>query len=911
MIKLTSAKTLSSSVKIIRNNSCTKVISRLKCNISLRLYITLGLLLPLTHISGQTFDAHLIMSFNSQGANDVALGDMDGDGDMDIVGAGAEAFVWFENDNGNYECHVIDNSATTASGALAPNIADMDGDGDMDILGLGWQSNTIQWYENDGKGNFSTRIIDNKLNYPMSTVAVDLDKDGDIDVLGSTYYSQVFIWYENNGEEDFQYHEIYAANNTAQSIAAGDIDGDGDEDIIGSTGSSLMWFENDGKQSFSATHNIKIGIYFALNGQNSIVDLDNDGDIDILCFCYSKDIFAWHENDGKGKFTYHIINDDANYSDGPRCISSGDIDKDGDIDVLGTVESGHFLWFINDGSQSFQPQFTDSKNNSLSAGAHGISAGDINNDGFVDIIGAAIYSNAYSLWLNDGTNSFSPLLLEKDAFNCYGIFDITSGDLDNDGDTDIIGAAGEAGRFVWFKNNGHGGFTPHIINAETSYSKNSRAVKAVDINGDGHLDVIGTGYWTGIFSWFENDGNGNFSPHSIDASKAADGSTGIDFADLDNDGDADVVGAAVIGDNFLWYENNGTGGFTKHVLNNNPEFADGAYNVFPVDLDGDGDIDILGSSRYPSLAFTWFKNDGQGNFTAHLIEKVTTGAVDLPDIKAADFDNDGDIDVVGTNRNPGDAFIWYKNDGQNNFTKNTVPGEMCRKVEVFDYDSDGKIDIIGNSSNGITWYKNNGNGKFTAFHLDEYSTGSKAIVLADIDGNCISDVVGVFGNALVWFNNLDFNPGNIYTGIEETNGLLTSQTNNATYQWIRCDKGNSEVSGAVNKSYNPSEPGEYAVRITLNGCTYTSDCYYFLNTSVHEQINRSPEILLYPNPSGGKFKIDSHKKPERIEIYTMTGQLVKCLDSKKLQEVELDRKGIFIVRIVLENNCYDNILVIN
>ena len=83
---------------------------------------------------------------------------------------------------------------------------------------------------------------------------------------------------------------------------------------------------------------------------------------------------------------------------------------------------------------------------------------------------------------------------------------------------------------------------------------------------------------------------------------------------------------------------------------------DRAYDVFPADLDNDGDIDLLSASSYDHK-IAWHENDGNQNFFSHVI---TTQAIHTSSVSAADLDNDGDIDVVSSSQ--GDLSIkWYEN----------------------------------------------------------------------------------------------------------------------------------------------------------------------------------------------------------------------------------------------------------
>ena len=134
--------------------------------------------------------------------------------------------------------------------------------------------------------------------------------------------------------------------------------------------------------------------------------------------------------------------------------------------------------------------------------------------------------------------------------------------------------------------------------------------------------------------------------------------------DLDGDGDTDVVTAAYAVDQFAWYENDGATppGWTLHVIDSTTN-ADGAWDIEAADVDGDGDMDVVTAANIRDQ-FAWYENDGATPpvWTLHVIDTGTTNANGARDIDAVDLDGDGDTDVV-TAANSSDQFAWYENDG--------------------------------------------------------------------------------------------------------------------------------------------------------------------------------------------------------------------------------------------------------
>ena len=146
--------------------------------------------------------------------------------------------------------------------------------------------------------------------------------------------------------------------------------------------------------------------------------------------------------------------------------------------------------------------------------------------------------------------------------------------------------------------------------------------------------------------------------------------------------------------------------FTAHDISTS---ADGAYSIHAVDVDSDGDMDVL-SASFNDDKISWYENDGSENFTARTIATDVDGA---HSVYAVDMDNDGDMDVVSTAA-LGDKIKWHENDGTPDagWTTTNVETSVDKSLSVFvaDIDNDGYLDIVSAAYNDdtIAWYKNVG-----------------------------------------------------------------------------------------------------------------------------------------------------------------------------------------------------------
>ncbi len=253
---------------------------------------------------------------------------------------------------------------------------------------------------------------------------------------------------------------------------------------------------------------------------------------------------------------------------------------------------------------------------------------------------------------------------------------------------------------------------------------NNGDVTFADVDGDGDPDVLVIGYgenFSDEAQLYKNDGTGQFSP--ADSGISGLGYSSMDFADVDNDGDLDllIAGQSSASVSTRLYLNDGTGDFT---LSNNSSFQSITFsNVGFADVDGDDDPDILisGINETLSAAVTaLYINDGFGNFnlSSTSLPKVYQGDFDF-----ADIDGDDDLDLLLTGTHPPtfmERSFLLTNNGNGSFTE--VFGTPFIDVNISsvnfeDIDNDGDPDVLitGGTSFGFAsaLYKNDGAGVFT------------------------------------------------------------------------------------------------------------------------------------------------------------------------------------------------------
>jgi len=368
------------------------------------------------------FGSQQIITSNANGARSVFSADIDGDGDMDILSASDfdDKIAWYENTDGKGNFGAEQIISTDADGAKSVYATDIDGDGDMDVISV---SNTtalttdkLAWYENlDGKGTFGAQQILPTSTTPTSVYAADIDNDGDMDLIWSAQRFDRISWLENtDGKGTFELKEISKDADKAQSVFSVDMDGDGDMDVLSASfgDDKIAWYENtDGKGNFSSEQIISTDA----DGAQSVfsVDLDGDGDMDVLSASDNDNKIAWYENtDGLGNFgSQQIITTGAERA---LSVYSVDIDGDGDMDVLSaSANDDKIAWYENtDGKGNFGSQQIITTNADL---AWSVYAADIDGDGDMDVLSASFYDDKIA-WYENTASAITETYVPDDNF---------------------------------------------------------------------------------------------------------------------------------------------------------------------------------------------------------------------------------------------------------------------------------------------------------------------------------------------------------------------------------------------------------------------------------------------------------------------------------------------------------------
>ncbi len=637
---------------------------------------------------------------------------------------------------------------------LEAQTLDIDNDGDEDIL-IGIEDNkTVAWYENRGNNIFGQQNIISDNSYPLTSIAHgDLDNDGDLDVLVATDFTQALKWFENLGNGQFNQGSLITTNfSSAVDILSADLDGDGYQDVLASEhlNDEIFWFKNLGNGTFGSANLIASNITSGY--QIWAEDIDLNGTIDVIIPTGNN--IRIYKNLGAGVLAVPVVlsatTDVVNFD-----IKDLNNDLLPDFIFVGAGNS-HIGWFENLGASAFGTEMVLSSN---IIGARSICAEDLDNDNDVDVVVGLYGFNAVFVENQAGSFSAPQYFISGNIQNILSCKNTLS-DMDNDGDIDIVsitasgsGTGADYENLYLNVNNGNLNFTERL-NVSLSMTT-SKVVAIFDVDNDADNDILRSEI-EGL-TWQMNEGNGQFRsiPDTIFGGLI---DNAINF-DVDLDGDQDIVASHYDNnDRIGWYKNLGNGNYSAPIIFATSPSVHTYKCIRKADVDNDGFIDVIVGNDLLSDKIRWHKNINGVGFSP-AADLLSNSGINVETFKIGDLDNDGYVDLLGK-LNFGYDVKWFKYDTISDIFNSEVvvssPTGTPGPFEIVDFNSDGHNDLVIVEDDTILLYVNDGNANFTQpVLISDQTPYVSGIEFSDVDFDGDLDVLcyGVNTTSIVWIEN--------------------------------------------------------------------------------------------------------------------------------------------------------------
>ena len=529
--------------------------------------------------------------------------------------------------------------------------------------------------------------------------------------------------------------------------------------------------------------------------------------------------------------------------------------------------------------------------------------GDYDNDGDLDIIIMGLHAGTHStlLYNNDGSGNFS---LSPITFNDnYRNGQVEFIDYDNDNDLDIfISGLVESGvsKSRLYQNNSNifseipFAFADNIINNQFAWG---------DLDNDGDLDLLLMGNFESFDDYaylFRNDGNSNFTEISQSFLPLSQGN--IVFADIDNDGDNDIVtGGLNNGSSHLEiYENNGDFSFTFQTS------LEGYFNgdIELRDFDGNGLIDIIKNGTTETGDSTkMYLNNGSFIFNENTSIGLTSVG-DSANIVSADYNGNGELDLLISGRlQPYTQLLFstsiFENSGNLTLVENTSTGILnnaFNAIEIGDFDNDHDTDIFVLKNNISNTYTNQSSIQNTIpnppLSLSSSVTGSNVVLSwndsTDNETPTNQLTYNIYVGTASGTTDVVSPMSNLNTGYRKVVGIGKSQYKN---QMILENLPDGNYYWAVQSIDNQYEGSLFSVEQTFS-----------INDRLSlDEFDDKVSVKYYPNPVNDRLMISSNQNIEKVAISSFTGQTLNTLSIEGLTSFYVDfadfDSGIYFVSL--------------
>ena len=643
--------------------------------------------------------------------------------------------------------------------AQSATIADVNNDGESDILVANFGSDNVSVLLSDGAGGFTpTEVSPHQTGEgPGSIVTADFNGDGNLDLATANSGSNDISILLGDGAGAFLESDFspVMAGNRPDSVISTDVDGDGASDLVVANGSSddVSVLLGDGSGAFAEAGGSPIAIGGGAS-QALAADVNGDKNIDLVVANRDDDNVSILLGDGSGGFVAAASSPIA-VGNSPEDLSLVDLNNDGELDVAtANANSDDISVLLGDGSAGFSESPGSPFPVAADAGStRSIDFGDFDEDGNIDLIASSSRDGQVSILQGDGTGGFAAA-----AESPYTVFtspqSLNVGNLDSDGLVDVLVVHNT--RLSILSGNGDGGLS-ESPRSPILFGSNPREAEIADFDEDGKNDLAILRSSQNEALVLKGTGSGQFSTLGV---FPLDGNTppvALLADDLDADGNADLV--TVHGGSpgeISVLLGNGEGGFTS--ADNSP-FLVGVFPgaVTSGDANLDGNTDLFIANGFLADNIIVLLGDGAGDFVPAANSPFPAG--DRPwSVAATHVDGDNQLDLVVANRQSSDVVLLL-GDGTGDFSEGeTSPisvGDSPSAVEAADLNADGAVDLVvaNEGSDNLSILLGDGLGGFSETTTSPIAVGAGPVALAlsdfNADGNLDVSVASVDSAELI------------------------------------------------------------------------------------------------------------------------------------------------------------------
>lgn len=573
----------------------------------------------------------------SPGVSAVEVGDLNGDGLLDLVtangwtGSGGNSLrVFFQGAGTQFTPGDSLGGPTITKEPISVAIGDLDRDGDLDLVSANSSGNDLTVFHQVAPGEFVAYAHPlgsaQTTPEPSSVAVADMNGDGDLDILCTSYLGDHVALFTQSATESYPAAddpELFpstpdrylllgdsGAAFSPRSLWIEDMDGDGGLDLLTANEGTndLTVFLTSPAGEYESTADVTVAGVTSSDSAGCVADLDRDGDLDVVAVAEEDDAITIYRQGNAGNFAawQSIVGDGL--MDKPVDVTAADVTGDGLVDIVVVNETGNDLRLFvqgSDGEFEASPRIGSS---SLTAKPRSVAVEDVDGDGFLDLVSANAGNDSIVVFYQQAGGSFSndqiTTLSYPDSSSQKGPRSVVVADLDRNGLADIIAASdGLSSVAVWYQDE-TSGFGP--LFETISLGGEPQDLNVFDIDGDGALDIT-TVTWSldAIQVFFQKEESS--APDLFDAGTSIVCGVGeivqptsIVAADLDRDGHVDLastnrVNGAIDGDVTVFFQK------AYRVFQNAPNrrliAPTEPRSILAADIDGDGDPDLYCSGK--------------------------------------------------------------------------------------------------------------------------------------------------------------------------------------------------------------------------------------------------------------------------------------------------------------------------